>query len=70
MSGLLPRPEPGIPGICRVGQVIEPGRSFALRGDEADERNQVGDQREILEILVDNAEPVEFGQSLFLIEPL
>ena len=24
----------------------------------------------ILEILVDNAEPVEFGQSLFLIDPL
>jgi acetyl-CoA carboxylase biotin carboxyl carrier protein len=24
----------------------------------------------ILEVLVDNAEPVEFGQPLFLIEPL
>ncbi len=24
----------------------------------------------VLEILVDNAEPVEFGQSIFILEPL
>ena len=40
------------------------------RGDEADERDRVrGDGARIVKILVENGQPVEYGQPLFLIEP-
>jgi len=64
-------PNPEAPAYVEVGQVIEPGQVICII-EAMKLMNEIKSEikGKILEILVDNAEPVEFGQSLFLIDPL
>jgi len=64
-------PNPEAPPYIEAGQVIEPGQVICII-EAMKLMNEIKSEirGKILEILVDNAEPVEFGQSLFLIEPL
>lgn len=64
-----PNPEAG--AYAEVGQSIEPGQVICII-EAMKLMNEIKSEikGKILEILVDNAEPVEFGQPLFLIEPL
>jgi len=64
-------PSPESPAYVEVGQVIEPGQVICII-EAMKLMNEIKSEikGKILEILVDNAEPVEFGQSLFLIDPL
>jgi len=64
-------PNPEAPVYAEVGQMIEPGQVICII-EAMKLMNEIKSEirGKILEILVDNAEPVEFGQSLFLIEPL
>ncbi len=54
-----------------VGQTIESGQVICIL-EAMKLMNEIKSEirGKLLEILVDNAEPVEFGQPLFLIEPL
>lgn len=54
-----------------VGQEIEPGEVICII-EAMKLMNEIKSEirGKILEVLVDNAEPVEFGQTIFLIEPL
>ena len=62
---------PEAPSYVEVGQTIEPGQVICII-EAMKLMNEIKSEirGKILEILVDNAEPVEFGQSLFLIDPL
>lgn len=64
-------PSPDSPPYCEVGQTIEAGTVICII-EAMKLMNEIKSEirGKILEILVDNAEPVEFGQPLFLIEPL
>ena len=64
-------PNPEAPPYVEVGQQIEPGQVICII-EAMKLMNEIKSEikGKILEILVDNAEPVEFGQSLFLIDPL
>jgi acetyl-CoA carboxylase biotin carboxyl carrier protein len=64
-------PNPEAPPYVEVGQMIEPGQVICII-EAMKLMNEIKSEirGKILEILVDNAEPVEFGQSLFLIDPL
>jgi len=64
-------PNPEAPAYVEVGQNIEPGQVICII-EAMKLMNEIKSEikGKILEILVDNAEPVEFGQPLFLIEPL
>jgi len=72
MVGTLYRAaNPEAPAYAEVGQMIEPGQVICII-EAMKLMNEIKSEikGKILEILVDNAEPVEFGQPLFLIEPL
>ena len=62
---------PEAPPFVQVNQDIEPGQVICII-EAMKLMNEIKSEikGKILEILVDNAEPVEFGQPLFLIEPL
>ena len=64
-------PNPEAASYVEVGQMIEPGQVICII-EAMKLMNEIKSEikGKILEILVDNAEPVEFGQSLFLIDPL
>lgn len=64
-------PQPEAPPYAEVGQIIEAGQVICII-EAMKLMNEIKSEikGKILEILVDNAEPVEFGQSMFLIEPL
>jgi len=64
-------PNPEAPPYAEVGQVIEPGQVICIV-EAMKLMNEIKSEikGKILEVLVDNAEPVEFGQPMFLIEPL
>ncbi len=64
-------PNPEAPAYVEVGQAIEPGQVICII-EAMKLMNEIKSEirGKILEILVDNAEPVEFGQSLFLIDQL
>mgnify|MGYP001765981814 FL=1 len=64
-------PNPEAPPYVEVGQQIEPGQVICII-EAMKLMNEIKSEikGKILEILVDNAEPVEIGQSLFLIDPL
>jgi len=64
-------PNPEAPSYVEVGQTIEPGQVICII-EAMKLMNEIKSEikGKILEILVDNAEPVEFGQPLFLIDPL
>lgn len=64
-------PSPEAPPYAEVNQIIEPGQVICII-EAMKLMNEIKSEikGKILEILVDNAEPVEFGQPMFLIEPL
>lgn len=64
-------PNPEAAAYVEVGQTLEPGQVICII-EAMKLMNEIKSEirGKILEILVDNAEPVEFGQPLFLIEPL
>lgn len=64
-------PSPEAPPYVEVGQTIEVGQVICII-EAMKLMNEIKSEikGKILEILVDNAEPVEFGQPMFLIEPL
>lgn len=64
-------PSPEAPAYVEAGTTIEPGQVICII-EAMKLMNEIKSEikGKILEILVDNAEPVEFGQPLFLIEPL
>lgn len=64
-------PSPEAPPYVEAGQVIEPGQVICII-EAMKLMNEIKSEikGKIVEILVDNTEPVEFGQSMFLIEPL
>ncbi|MDD5196779.1 MAG: acetyl-CoA carboxylase biotin carboxyl carrier protein [Candidatus Omnitrophica bacterium] len=63
-------PSPEAVPYVEVGQNIEPGQVICII-EAMKLMNEIKSEvkGKILEILVDNAEPVEFGQPIFLIEP-
>ena len=64
-------PSPEAPPYAEAGQTIEPGQVICII-EAMKLMNEIKSEikGKILEILVDNTEPVEFGQPMFLIEPL
>jgi acetyl-CoA carboxylase biotin carboxyl carrier protein len=64
-------PSPDALPYVELGQIIESGQVICII-EAMKLMNEIKSEikGKILEILVDNAEPVEFGQPLFLIEPL
>ncbi len=64
-------PSPEAPPYVEVEQVIELGQVICVV-EAMKLMNEIKSEIKgrVLEVLVDNAEPVEFGQPMFLIEPL
>ncbi|MDD5596010.1 MAG: acetyl-CoA carboxylase biotin carboxyl carrier protein [Candidatus Omnitrophica bacterium] len=64
-------PSPEAPPYVEIGQIIEPGQVICII-EAMKLMNEIKSEirGKIVDILVDNAEPVEFGQSMFLLEPL
>jgi acetyl-CoA carboxylase biotin carboxyl carrier protein len=63
-------PSPEAPPFVEVGQRIEPGETVCLIEAMKLFNEIVSETGGVVrEILVQNADPVEFGQALFLIEP-
>jgi acetyl-CoA carboxylase biotin carboxyl carrier protein len=64
-------PSPEASPYAEAGQVIEPGQIICII-EAMKLMNEIKSEikGKILEILLDNAEPVEFGQPMFLVEPL
>ena len=62
---------PEAPSFVEAGQTIEVGQVICII-EAMKLMNEIKAEvkGKLLEILVDNAEPVEFGQPMFLIEPL
>ncbi len=72
MVGIFYRaPSPEAPLLVEVGQIIETGQVICII-EAMKLMNEVKSEvhGRVLEVLVENGEPVEFGQPLFLIEPL
>ncbi len=63
-------PSPESPAFVEIGQTIEVGQVVCII-EAMKLMNEIKSEikGKIVDILVDNAEPVEFGQPLFLIEP-
>ncbi|MBU4345811.1 MAG: acetyl-CoA carboxylase biotin carboxyl carrier protein [Candidatus Omnitrophica bacterium] len=64
-------PSPEAPPYVEVGQIVEPGQGICII-EAMKLMNEIKSEikGKIIEIVADNAEPVEFGQPMFLIEPL
>lgn len=64
-------PSPEAPPYVEIGQTLEAGQVICII-EAMKLMNEIKSEirGKVLEILVDNAEPVEFGQPMFLIEPL
>jgi oxaloacetate decarboxylase alpha subunit len=64
-------PAPEAPPYIEIGQVIEAGQVLCII-EAMKLMNEIKSEIKgrIVEILVENAEPVEFGQSMFIVEPL
>lgn len=64
-------PSPEAPVYVEAGQVIEPGQVICvIEAMKLMNEIKAEIKGRLLEILVDNAEPVEFAQPIFLVEPL
>ncbi len=63
-------PSPEAPPYVEVGQNVEPGQVICII-EAMKLMNEIKSEvkGKIVEVLVDNAEPLEFGQPIFLIEP-
>jgi len=64
-------PSPEAPPYVEAGQVIEPGQVVCII-EAMKLMNEIKAEirGKVVEVLVENAEPVEYGQSMFTIEPL
>ena len=64
-------PAPEAPPFVEIGQVIEPGQVICII-EAMKLMNEIKSEikGKVVEILVENAEPVEYGQTMFIIEPL
>jgi acetyl-CoA carboxylase biotin carboxyl carrier protein len=64
-------PSPEAPPYVEAGGIIEPGQVICII-EAMKLMNEIKSEikGKILELLVENTEPVEFGQPMFLIEPL
>jgi acetyl-CoA carboxylase biotin carboxyl carrier protein len=64
-------PEPGAPPFAEVGQTVKSGQTLCII-EAMKLMNEIEAEYNcrIVERLVDNAEPVEFGQAIFIVEPL
>ena len=64
-------PSPESAPYVEIGQAIEPGQVICII-EAMKLMNEIKSEikAKVTEILVENAEPVEFGQPLFLVEPL
>ncbi len=64
-------PSPEAAPFVETGQIIEPGQVICII-EAMKLMNEIKSEikGKVIEILVDNAEPVEFGQPMFLVEPL
>lgn len=64
-------PSPEAPPFVEAGQTIEVGQVICII-EAMKLMNEIKAEvkGKLLEVIVDNAEPVEFGQPMFLIEPL
>ena len=64
-------PSPESSPFVEIGQVIEPGQVICII-EAMKLMNEIKSEikGKVIEVLVDNAEPVEFGQPMFLIEAL
>jgi len=64
-------PSPEAPPYVEIGQTIEVGQVICII-EAMKLMNEIKSEikGKVLEILVDNAEPVEFGQPMLLVEPL
>jgi acetyl-CoA carboxylase biotin carboxyl carrier protein len=65
------RPSPDADMFCNVGDIIEPGQTLGLL-EAMKLYNEIEAEYKckIVEILNENATPVEFGETLFLVERL
>jgi len=63
-------PSPESPPFVELGQVIEPGKVICIiEAMKLMNELKAEVRGRIVQILVENGQPVEFGQPLFLIEP-
>jgi acetyl-CoA carboxylase biotin carboxyl carrier protein len=64
-------PSPDAPPFIDVGATVEAGQVICII-EAMKLMNEIKSEvkGKLIEVLVDNAEPVEFGQPMFLIEPL
>jgi len=64
-------PAPESPPYVEVGQIVEPGQVICII-EAMKLMNEIKSEikGKVVEVVVDNAEPVEFGQPLFFVEPL
>jgi acetyl-CoA carboxylase biotin carboxyl carrier protein len=64
-------PQPGSPAYVEVGDVVAPGQTLCIL-EAMKLMNEVKAELEgvVRSINVENAQPVEFGQVLFELEPL
>jgi acetyl-CoA carboxylase biotin carboxyl carrier protein len=64
-------PSPEAPPYVEVGQILEPGQVVCII-EAMKLMNEIKAEirGKIVQILVDNSEPVEFSQSMFIVEPI
>lgn len=64
-------PSPEAPAFVEVGQMVEVGQVVCIV-EAMKLMNEIKSEvrGKIKEVVVDNAEPVEFGQALFVVEPV
>jgi acetyl-CoA carboxylase biotin carboxyl carrier protein len=64
-------PAPEAPPFVEVGQIIEPGQVICII-EAMKLMNEIKSEikGKVVQVLVENAEPVEYAQPMFLIEPL
>ena len=64
-------PSPEAPPYVEVGQLVESGQVICII-EAMKLMNEIKSEikGKVLEVLVDSTEPVEFGQSMFIIEPM
>lgn len=63
-------PSPEAPPYAEVGQIVEVGQVICII-EAMKLMNEIKSEirGKIIEILIDNTEPVEFGQAMFIVEP-
>jgi acetyl-CoA carboxylase biotin carboxyl carrier protein len=64
-------PSPESPAYVEIGQVIEPGQVICvIEAMKLMNEIKAEVRAKVVEIIVENAEPVEFAQPMFIVEPL